>query len=64
MFATLGGVAGCLLSLLLFYLAGQLWGPLYQGEDEATRNVKVFFGVTGVFLIVGLIIGYRCSNKE
>ena len=56
-------ILGLLLSIGLFYLAGSIWGPLYQGEDEATRNFKIFLLVSLGFIVVGGFAGYRVANK-
>jgi len=56
-------VIGLLLSIVLFYLAGSIWGPLYQGEDEAARNFKIFLLVSLGFIVVGGFAGYRVASK-
>lgn len=43
----------------LTWLLGAFFGPLYQGEDESTRNFKIFLGV----FILSLIAGGMISNK-
>lgn len=51
------GVGAVLLCWALFYVAGALFGPLYQGEDESTRNFKLFILASLVSGIVGIIAG-------
>ena len=41
------------------WLIGALFGPLYQGEDESTRNFKIFLGV----FVLSLVAGGLISNK-
>ena len=43
----------------LTWLLGAFFGPLYQGEDESTRNFKVFLGAFIFFIVAGGVI----SNK-
>lgn len=50
-------VGAVLLCWALFYAAGALFGPLYQGEDESTRNFKLFILASLVSGIVGIIAG-------
>jgi heme/copper-type cytochrome/quinol oxidase subunit 3 len=63
-FAFFGACFGALLSISLAYLAGQVWGPLYHGEDQSTRNFKLFLLVTGLLLISGGMLGYRFSKPK
>ena len=65
--ATLAGSLGALaLVVLIFYLAGAIWGPLFEGEDESARNFKIFLacGVAGLVLggWLGARLGRRGSN--
>ncbi|QLE84480.1 hypothetical protein FLM48_04875 [Shewanella sp. Scap07] len=64
LFPIVGGIIGFILTVGIFFLAGHFFGPLYQGEDEAARNVKVFLGVALCFIAVGFFIGHRLSNKK
>ena len=41
------------------WMLGASFGPLYQGEDESTRNFKIFL----VAFILSLIAGGIISNK-
>jgi hypothetical protein len=43
----------------LAWMLGAFFGPLYQGEDESTRNFKIFLGAFVFSLIAGGVI----SNK-
>lgn len=43
----------------LTWLLGAFLGPLYQGEDESTRNFKIFLG----FFVFSLIAGGLISDK-
>lgn len=46
------------------WLLGVFFGPLYQGEDEATRNFKIFLGVFIFFIVVGGLISDKVYNKK
>ena len=48
----------------LTWLAGVLFGPLYQGEAESTRNFKIFLTALLISIIVGAISGYLYSKKN
>ena len=41
------------------WMLGAFFGPLYQGEDESTRNFKIFLGA----FVLSLIAGGMISNK-
>lgn len=40
----------------LAWLAGVFFGPLYQGEEESTRNFKIFLGAFVFFIVAGGLI--------
>jgi hypothetical protein len=63
-FAFFGACFGALLSISLAYLAGQIWGPLYQGEDQSSQNFKIFLLATGFFLVSGGWLGFRISKPK
>jgi len=60
--------AGILLSagvvISLTWLAGAMFGPLYQGEDESTRNFKIFLLVLLVSIIAGGIFGNKLYTTK
>jgi len=60
----LSGSVSALICIALFYLAGQMFGPLYQGEDESTRNFKVFLGALVLFIALGIWGGIRLTRKK
>ncbi len=42
---------------------GAVFGPMYQGEDESTRNFKIFLGVFLLSIILGAISGFVYGKK-
>lgn len=48
----------------LTWLLGAFFGPLYQGEDESTRNFKIFLGVFILSLIAGGMISNKVFNRK
>lgn len=60
----LWGVGALLLCWTLFYAAGALFGPLYQGEDESTRNFKLFILASLVSCFIGIIAGLWRSRPR
>ena len=57
-------ILGLLLSITLFWLAGEFWGPLYQGEDEAIRNFKIFLLVSLGFVLGGGFAGFKVAGRD
>jgi hypothetical protein len=64
----LGALVSGALCIGLSWGIGALWGPLYQGEDESTRNFKIFLVIflASVFTgaLVGFIAGRRSTSKS
>lgn len=48
----------------LTWLVGALFGPLYQGEDESTRNFKIFLGVFVLSLVSGGLISDKIFKRK
>jgi hypothetical protein len=46
------------------FLAGHFFGPLYEGEDEASRNFKIFLFTCLGSLVIGGIAGNRASSTK
>ncbi|MEH8016134.1 hypothetical protein MN202_02710 [Rheinheimera muenzenbergensis] len=53
--ALIGGVIGIGLSILIFYVIGNVFGPLSQGEDDAAKYFKIFLGVAFVLFTAGSV---------
>ena len=47
----------------LTWLLGAFFGPLYQGEDESTRNFKIFLGAFIIFVVAGGVISNKVYKK-
>ena len=47
----------------LTWLLGAFVGPLYQGEDESTRNFKIFLVVFVIFIFSGGFISNRLYKR-
>ena len=66
--ALVGGFLGVGLSILIFYVIGNVFGPLSQGEDDAAKYFKIFLGVAFVLFIAGSvaasIVYKRLVNKK
>ncbi len=59
-----GGLLGAVFVILAAYLIGNLFGPLYNSEDESARNFKLF-----LLLLVGgigteALLVHRCTSKH
>jgi len=48
----------------LAWLIGALFGPLYQGEGESTRNFKIFLGVFVLSLVAGGVISDKSYKRK
>jgi hypothetical protein len=61
----LGGmlIAGSI-CVAITWMLGAFFGPLYQGEDEATRNFKIFLAAFILSVIAGGIISNKLYKKE
>ncbi len=46
------------------WLLGVFFGPMYQGEDESTRNFKIFLGTFVFLIIAGGIISDRLFKRK
>lgn len=46
------------------WLLGVFFGPMYQGEDESTRNFKIFLGAFIFFMLAGGIISDRLFKQK
>ena len=60
----LGAVLGGLVSYVGAWLLGSLFGPLYTGEDDMSRNIKIYLGVTVLLLIAGGILGNKFYRQS
>ena len=58
-----GSVIFGVICIGITWLIGSLFGPLYQGEGESTRNFKIFLVVFIVSIIAGGISGFILSKK-
>lgn len=56
--------AGGVSVYLIAWLAGYFFGPLYYGEDEATRNFKIFLFLFVTGVIGAGILGYRQTKNK
>ncbi|WP_188150499.1 hypothetical protein [Teredinibacter waterburyi] len=43
---------------------GAIFGPLYQGEQEANRNFGYFLIAFSVSIGIGLFLGFKLSRKN
>lgn len=48
----------------LSYAIGWLFGPLYYGEDESTRNFVIFLWALAGFVVAGAVAGYRFGRVK
>jgi len=54
----LGGIC-----IAFAWVLGALFGPLYQGEEESTRNFKIFLYVFFACVLGGGISGYFFAKR-
>lgn len=62
-FSVLGGIIFGALCIGVAWLLGSLFGPLYQGEEESTRNFKIFLFALLTSIVIGAIIGFLLGKK-
>lgn len=48
----------------IFWIAGSLFGPLYQNEDEANRNFGIFVFAFILSIIIGGYLGFKIATKK
>lgn len=60
----LGTISGALVSYGAARLIGILFGPLYQSEDDMTRNVVVFLLASLVLMAAGGWVGNGLYRKH
>lgn len=60
----LGMFIGAVLCVGITWLIGQIFGQLYQGEDEANRNFGIFLIAFCVLSISGGVIGFLYGSKK
>ncbi len=63
-FSILGGILFGALCIGVTWLLGSLFGPLYQGEEESTRNFKIFLFALLASIVIGAILGFLLGKKE
>lgn len=59
-----GGLLGAVFVILVAYLIGSLFGPLYNSEDESARNFKFFLLILVGGIGVGALLVHRCTSKH
>ncbi|MBB3170155.1 hypothetical protein [Simiduia aestuariiviva] len=60
----LGAIIGGAFCVSFAWLIGHFFGPLFNSEEESTRNFKVFLMAFGVSLIAGGIAGNRLAAAK
>lgn len=55
----LGGIC-----IAFTWIFGALFGPLYQGEEESTRNFKIFLFAFIICIMSGIVGGYFFSKGK
>ncbi|ARU28175.1 hypothetical protein [Cellvibrio sp. PSBB006] len=64
LFSLLGGLVAGGLCIGVTWIIGALWGPLYQGEDESTRNFKIFLVIFFMSVCAGAIFGFIAGKEK
>ncbi len=62
LFSLFGSLTMAVLCIAIAWGVGSLFGPLYQGEGESTKNFKVFLAFLFVFVSAGGIIGFKYGS--
>lgn len=62
-YSLVGAILFGFLAIAIAWGLAAIFGPLYQSEDESTRNFKIFMLAFLVFVILGAAFGYRFSKK-
>lgn len=63
-FSVLGAVVFGVLCVVITWVIGAVFGPLYQGEEQANRNFGCFLIAFFMFLLLGAFVGFRLSKKN
>lgn len=63
LFSFLGALVAGALCVGAAWIIGALWGPLYQGEEESTRNFKIFLVVFLLSVCAGGLFGFIVGRK-
>jgi membrane protein DedA with SNARE-associated domain len=66
-YSFLGGILFGAICISVTWVIGALFGPLYQGEEESSRNFKIFLLAFLFFIILGAVLGFirgKRSNKK
>ncbi len=63
-YSLIGSVLMGAICIALAWIVGAIFGPLYQGEDESTRNFKIFIAVFLGFIVLGSGIGFKYAKKS
>lgn len=46
------------------WLIGAMFGPLYEGEEESTRNFKIFLLVFLASIVAGAVSGFIYGKRK
>ena len=63
LFSFFGAVILGSLCIGITWAIGALFGPLYQGEEEANRNFGYFLVAFSIFVFGGAVLGFVFERK-
>ena len=63
LFSFLGALISGTLCVGIIWLLGALFDPLYQSEDESTRNFKIFLFAFLISVIAGAVLGCMLAKN-
>lgn len=64
LYCMIGAVLGAALCVGITWGIGQIFGQLYQGEEEANRNFGFFMLAFVLFFLGGGVIGFMVGKKR
>ena len=64
LFSFFGAVLSGVLCVAITWGIGAIFGPLYQGEEEANRNFGYFLIAFSISIVIGICLGFRISRKS
>ena len=59
-----GSLLSALVIVAITWIIGALFGPLYQGEDESTRNFRIFLAIFVLSVVAGGLVADRLFIRK
>ncbi|PSF08211.1 hypothetical protein C7H09_08560 [Marinobacter fuscus] len=63
-FSIVFAAVGLILCYGVFYIIGTIGGPFHQGEDDASRNIRIFLLASAGSIIAGGLTGFMLGRSR